>query len=73
VRTDAQAARKQDGISFLLIDLKTPGITIRPIVSIDGEQHLNEVFFDGVRVPVANLVGEEGRGWDCAKYLLSSS
>jgi pimeloyl-CoA dehydrogenase len=72
VRTDAQAARKQDGISFLLIDLKTPGISIRPIVSIDGEQHLNEVFFDGVRVPVDNLVGEEGRGWDCAKYLLSS-
>lgn len=71
VRT-AQAARKQDGISFLLIDLKTPGVSVRPIVSIDGEQHLNEVFFDGVRVPVGNLVGDEGRGWDCAKYLLGS-
>jgi pimeloyl-CoA dehydrogenase len=71
VRT-AQAERKQDGISFLLIDLKTPGITIRPIVSIDGEHHLNEVFFDRVRVPVDKLVGEEGRGWDCAKFLLGS-
>lgn len=71
VRTE-NAARKQDGISFLLIDLKSPGVTVRPIVSIDGEHHLNEVFFDSVRVPAANLVGEEGRGWDCAKFLLSS-
>ncbi|HYP85817.1 acyl-CoA dehydrogenase family protein [Variovorax sp.] len=71
VRTE-QAARKQDGISFLLIDMKSPGVTVRPIISIDGQHHLNEVFFDGVRVPVANLVGEEGRGWDCAKYLLAS-
>jgi len=71
VRTDS-GARKQDGISFLLIDLRTPGITIRPIVSIDGEHHLNEVFFDGVRVPVGNLVGEENRGWDCAKFLLGN-
>ena len=70
VRTE-QSARKQDGISFLLIDMKSPGVSVRPIVSIDGEHHLNEVFFDNVRVPVANLVGEEGRGWDCAKYLLS--
>jgi pimeloyl-CoA dehydrogenase len=69
VRTEA-AAKKQNGISFLLIDLRTPGITIRPIVSIDGQHHLNEVFFDEVRVPVENLVGEEGQGWDCAKYLL---
>jgi len=69
VRTNNDA-RKQEGISFLLIDLKTPGITIRPIYSIDGEHHLNEVFFDEVRVPVANLVGQENRGWDCAKYLL---
>lgn len=71
VRTE-QGARKQDGISFLLIDMKSPGVTVRPIVSIDGQHHLNEVFFDGVRVPVSNLVGEEGRGWDCAKYLLLS-
>ena len=69
VRT-GQTAKKQDGISFLLIDMKSPGVTVRPIVSIDGEHHLNEVFFDGVQVPVTQLVGEEGRGWDCAKYLL---
>ena len=69
VRTDT-AAKKQQGISFLLIDLRSPGITIRPITSIDGQHHLNEVFFDDVKVPVGNLVGEEGRGWDCAKYLL---
>ena len=71
VRTDPEA-RKQEGISFLLIDLKTPGITIRPIISIDGGHHLNEVFFDDVRVPVTNLVGTENRGWDCAKFLLGN-
>ena len=71
VRTDTEA-RKQEGISFLLIDLRTPGITIRPIHSIDGEHHLNEVFFDEVRVPVGNLVGQENKGWDCAKFLLSN-
>ena len=71
VRTDS-GARKQEGISFLLIDMKTPGITIRPIYSIDGEHHLNEVFFDEVRVPAANLVGQENRGWDCAKFLLGN-
>jgi pimeloyl-CoA dehydrogenase large subunit len=69
VRTDP-AAKKQEGISFLLIDMKTPGITVRPIISIDGSHHLNEVFFDDVRVPVENLVGEENKGWDVAKYLL---
>ncbi len=72
VRTDAKTARRQEGISFLLIDLKTPGITIRPIHTIDGEHHLNEVFFDDVRVPVGQLVGEENRGWDVTKYLLGS-
>jgi len=71
VRTNPEG-RKQEGISFLLIDLKTPGITIRPIHSIDGEHHLNEVFFDEVRVPAGNLVGEENRGWDCAKFLLGN-
>jgi pimeloyl-CoA dehydrogenase len=71
VRTDPEA-RKQEGISFLLIDLKSPGITIRPITSIDGEHHLNEVFFDDVRVPVTNLVGQENKGWDCAKFLLGN-
>jgi pimeloyl-CoA dehydrogenase len=71
VRTSSEG-RKQEGISFLLIDLKTPGITIRPIWSIDGSRHLNEVFFDAVEVPVAHLVGEENKGWDCARFLLAN-
>jgi alkylation response protein AidB-like acyl-CoA dehydrogenase len=69
VRTDPEA-RKQEGISFLLIDMKTPGITVRPIITLDEDHEVNEVFFDNVRVPVANLVGEENRGWTYAKYLL---
>jgi alkylation response protein AidB-like acyl-CoA dehydrogenase len=72
VRTDPLAKKRQEGISFLLIDMKTPGITVRPIISIDGSHHLNEVFFDDVRVPVANRVGEENRGWDVAKFLLGN-
>jgi len=71
VRTDTHA-RKQEGISFLLIDMRSQGVSVRPVVSIDGQHHLNEVFFDNVRVPVSNLVGQEHRGWDCAKYLLIS-
>lgn len=70
VRTDP-SAKKQEGISFLLIDMDTPGITVRPIITLDGEHEVNEVFFDNVRVPVENLVGEENRGWTCAKYLLT--
>ncbi|MGH8483373.1 MAG: acyl-CoA dehydrogenase family protein [Pseudomonas sp.] len=70
VRTDPEA-RQQQGISFLLIDMKTPGITVRPIITLDGEHEVNEVFFDNVRVPVANLVGQENKGWTCAKYLLT--
>ena len=54
--------RKQDGISFLLIDMKTPGITVRPIITFDGSHEVNEVWFDNVRVPVANRIGEEGQG-----------
>jgi len=69
VRTD-NAGRKQEGITFLLIDMNTPGITVRPIDTIDGFHHLNEVFFDNVRVPVANRIGEEGKGWTYAKSLL---
>ncbi|SCZ01229.1 acyl-CoA dehydrogenase family protein [Microvirga guangxiensis] len=69
VRTSTEA-RKQDGISFLLIDLKSPGITIRPIITFDGRHEINEVWFENVRVPIQNLVGEEGRGWTYAKYLL---
>src|SRR5438067_8765178 len=72
VRTDPQAPKRQEGISFLLIDMQTPGITVRPIISIDGTHHLNEVFFDDVRVPVAMRVGEENKGWDYAKFLLGN-
>jgi pimeloyl-CoA dehydrogenase large subunit len=71
VRTDP-AAKKQQGISFLLIDMKTPGITVRPIVTIDGGHEVNEVFFDEVRVPAENLVGQLNKGWDYAKFLLSN-
>jgi alkylation response protein AidB-like acyl-CoA dehydrogenase len=70
VRTDG-TAKKQEGISFLLIDMKTPGIEVRPITLIDGEAEVNEVFFTDVEVPVANLVGEENMGWTYAKYLLT--
>ncbi len=72
VRTNPNAAKRQEGISFLLVDMKTPGITVRPIVSIDGEHHLNEVFFDDVKVPVSLRVHEENRGWDVAKFLLGN-
>ena len=71
VRTDT-AAKQQEGISFLLIDMKTPGITTRPIVLIDGGREVNEVFFDNVEVPVENLVGQENKGWDYAKFLLGN-
>src|SRR5690606_31248858 len=69
VRTQ-QMDRPQQGISFLLMDIKTPGIIVRPIPTIDGYHHVNEVYFDDVEVPAGNLVGEEGCGWDYAKYLL---
>ncbi|WP_432261991.1 acyl-CoA dehydrogenase family protein [Cupriavidus sp. TMH.W2] len=69
VRTDPEA-KKQRGISFLLIDMKSPGITVRPIITLDGKHEVNEVFFDDVRVPAENLVGGLHQGWDCAKYLL---
>ena len=70
-RTDMDA-KKQLGISFILVDMKTPGITVRPIQTIDGGHEVNEVFFDDVKVPVENLVGQENRGWDCAKFLLGN-
>jgi alkylation response protein AidB-like acyl-CoA dehydrogenase len=69
VRTDRDG-RPQDGISFLLIDMRSPGVTVKPIGTMDGYHHVNEVWLDDVRVPVANLVGEEGAGWTCAKFLL---
>ena len=71
VRTDP-AAKKQEGISFLLIDMRTPGITVRPIQTIDGGHEVNEVFFDDVKVPAENLVGEENKGWNYAKFLLGN-
>jgi pimeloyl-CoA dehydrogenase large subunit len=71
VRTDP-SAKKQEGISFVLIDMKTPGITVRPIVTIDGGREVNEVFFDNVEVPAENLVGQENKGWDYAKFLLGN-
>ncbi|HEU0199063.1 MAG TPA: acyl-CoA dehydrogenase family protein [Burkholderiaceae bacterium] len=70
VRTDP-AAKKQEGISFLLVDMKSPGVELRPIITLDGEHEVNEVFFTDVKVPVENLVGDENRGWTCAKYLLT--
>ncbi|HZV66690.1 MAG TPA: acyl-CoA dehydrogenase family protein [Telluria sp.] len=69
VRTDS-TVRKQEGISFLLIDMHSPGITVRPILMLDEDHEVNEVFFDQVRVPVQNLVGQENKGWTYAKYLL---
>lgn len=71
VRT-SEEARPQQGISFLLIDMRSPGVTVRPIRTMDGCHHVNEVFLDDVRVPAENLVGEEGRGWTYAKFLLSN-
>ena len=70
VRTAPGLERRQDGISFLLIDMRTPGITVRPLRLMDGGHEVNEVFFDEVKVPVENLVHEEGKGWTVAKYLL---
>jgi len=71
VRTDG-AARPQDGISFMLIDMKSPGITVRPVILLNGEHHVNEVFFDNVAVPRENLLGEENKGWHYAKTLLGA-
>ena len=72
VRTDPDAPKRQQGISFLLIDMSSPGVTVRPIELIDGGHEVNEVFFEDVRVPVENLVGEENKGWDYAKFLLGN-
>ncbi|MET8796820.1 acyl-CoA dehydrogenase family protein [Nocardia sp. NPDC004568] len=72
VRTDPNAPKKQAGISFLLFDVKSPGVTIRPIKLIDGGYEVNEVFFENVRVPADQLVGEENMGWTYAKFLLGN-
>jgi alkylation response protein AidB-like acyl-CoA dehydrogenase len=70
VRTNAEG-KKQEGISFLLIDMKSPGITVRPIITMDGAHEVNEVFLDNVKVPVENRVFEENKGWTAAKFLLA--
>ena len=70
VRTDSTSEKRQEGISFLLIDMKTPGITVRPLILMDGSHEVNEIFFENVKVPVENLVFEENKGWTVAKYLL---
>ncbi len=70
VRTDKDV-KQQEGISFLLIDMDTPGIEVRPIILLDGTHEVNEVWFTDVKVPVENLVGEENKGWTYAKYLLT--
>jgi alkylation response protein AidB-like acyl-CoA dehydrogenase len=69
VRTSSEA-RPQQGISFLLIDMKTPGVSVRPIITVEGEHEINDIFFENVKVPVQNLVGEENSGWTYAKFLL---
>jgi alkylation response protein AidB-like acyl-CoA dehydrogenase len=71
VRTDP-TAKAQAGISFLLIDMRTPGVTVRPIITIDGAHEINDVFLEDVRVPVENLIGEENKGWTYAKFLLGN-
>jgi pimeloyl-CoA dehydrogenase large subunit len=71
-RTNPQAEKKQQGISFILVDMKTPGVSVRPIQLIDGGREVNEVWFDEVKVPAENLVGQENRGWDYAKFLLGN-
>ena len=70
VRTSTEGKR-QAGISFLLIDMTTPGITVQPVITIEGGHEVNQVFFEDVRVPVANRIGEENKGWTYAKFLLS--
>ncbi|CAB5712921.1 Acyl-CoA dehydrogenase, short-chain specific [Delftia tsuruhatensis] len=70
VRTNREA-KAQQGISFLLVDMNSPGVEVRPIITLDGEHEVNEVFFTDVKVPVENLVGEENKGWTYAKYLLT--
>ncbi|MGQ9427434.1 acyl-CoA dehydrogenase family protein [Gilvimarinus sp. F26214L] len=71
VRTGAPDEKNQTAISFLLIDMNTPGITVSPIITLDGRREVNEVHFENVRVPAENLIGQEGRGWTYAKLLLT--
>jgi len=70
VRTSSDVVRRQEGISFMLIDMKTPGVTVTPIIMLDGKHEVNEIHFENVEVPIDNLVGEEGKGWTYGKVLL---
>ena len=70
VRTNTDVARRQEGISFVLIDMRQPGVTVKPIIMLGGEHEVNEVHFENVKVPIENLVGEEGKGWTYGKVLL---
>jgi alkylation response protein AidB-like acyl-CoA dehydrogenase len=70
-RTGAKAKKPQEGISFILVDMKTPGVEVRPIITMDGGHEVNETWFTDVKVPIANLVGKENEGWTYAKYLLA--
>jgi len=72
VRTDPGAVKRQAGISFLLIDMKSPGITVTPIITMEGGHEVNDVFLTDVRVPVENLIGKENKGWTYAKFLLGN-
>lgn len=69
-RTNTDVARRQEGISFLLVDMSTPGVSVKPIITIEGDHEVNEVHFEDVKVPVENLIGEEGKGWTYGKALL---
>ena len=71
VRTDT-GVKKQAGISYLLFDMKSPGVQVRPVVTLDGHPYTNETFLDNVKVPIKNLVGEENKGWNYAKFLLGN-
>lgn len=71
VRTET-TEKRQEGISFILIDMNTPGVEVEPIITIDGAHEVNSVFFTDVKVPVENLIGEEGKGWTYAKFLLAN-
>lgn len=72
VRVEQPGQRRQQGLSFLLIDMRSPGISVRPIYTIDGRHHINEVILDSVRVPIGNLVGEPGKGWIYARMILAN-
>ena len=72
LRIVTPGARKQQGLSFLLLDMRAPGVKVRPVIMIDGGHHVNEVLLENVRTPVTNLVGEAGKGWVYARYLLTN-